>query len=237
MVLAAGLGLRMRPLTNTLPKPLIPVAGKTMLERAFEHLKQVGMTRIVINTHYLASLVEERAKSLWPDVLISHEKDLLETGGGIQKALPLLGEEPFFTLNGDSIWTHPESLQEMEKLWDDAEMDALLLLIPKERAHGYEGRGDFFLSADGRIFRPDSESSAPYVYIGVQRVSPRLFHKAPEGAFSMNLLWNKALQQGRLYGHLHKGEWFHISTPQDLKKYEPMIEKISLFSQGVALYR
>lgn len=226
MILAAGLGLRMRPLTNTLPKPLISVAGKTMLERTFEHLKQVGMTRIVVNTHYLAPLLEERAKVLWPGVFISHEKDLLETGGGIQKALPLLGKEPFFTLNGDSIWTYPESLKEMEKVWDDTKMDALLLVIPKEKAHGYEGHGDFFLSSERRLSRPDPGSLSPFVYIGVQCVHPRLFQKTPMGSFSMNLLWNQALERGRLYGHLHQGEWFHISTPEDLKKYEPAIEGI-----------
>lgn len=223
MILAAGLGQRMRPLTNTLPKPLISVAGKSMLERTFEHLKENGISKIVVNTHYLAPLIEDAVKILHPETLISHEEILLETGGGIKKALPLLGEGPFFTLNGDSVWSHAQSLQAMEKVWDADHMDALLLLIPREKAHGYEGRGDFFLSAEGRLTRLGDAPSAPYVYIGVQLVSPCLFKAAPNGSFSLNVLWNEVLQKGRLYGLVHQGEWFHISTPEDLQKYEPMI--------------
>ena len=226
MILAAGLGLRMRPLTNTLPKPLIPVAGKTMLERAFEHLKNIQISKIIVNTHYLAPLMENYIKAHHPETLISCEEILLETGGGIKKALPLLGEKPFFTLNGDSIWTSPESLRDMEHIWDEAKMDALLLVLPREKAHGYERRGDFFMSKEGALSRPVSTASAPFVYIGVQLVNPQLFQNAPEGAFSMNFLWDKALKSGRLYGYIHEGEWFHISKPEDLKKYEPLVAKL-----------
>lgn len=226
MVLAAGLGQRMRPLTNTLPKPLIPVAGKSMLERTFEHLKGSGISKVVVNTHYLAPLIEEIVKTHYPETLISHEEILLETGGGIKKALPLLGEDAFFTLNGDSVWSHSQSLQEMKKVWDEERMDALLLLITREKACGYEGRGDFFMFPEGRLARLGQAPSAPYAYIGVQLVSPRLFKDAPEGTFSLNVLWNKALEKGRLYGLVHQGEWFHISTPEDLQKYEPMVVKV-----------
>ena len=142
MILCAGLGKRMRPLTDTLPKPLIPVAGKTMLARAFEHLHAVGISDIVANTHYLASLIE---KAVPFGTRISHEPILLETGGGVKKALPLLGEGAFFTLNGDSVWTGSESLTQMDRLWEEDKMDALLLLIPRDKAHGYSGAGDFFL--------------------------------------------------------------------------------------------
>lgn len=223
MILAAGLSTRMRPLTDNLPKPLISVAGKTMLGRAFDHLKQLKVSNIVVNTHYLAPLIEKYIQDHHPQTLISHEEILLETGGGIKKALPLLGEGPFFTLNGDSIWSGGEGLDAMELAWDGDKMDVLLLLIPCEKAHGYEGGGDFFMSKDGQLSRPGKSPKGAYVYIGVQLVHSRLFDGAPEGPFSMNLLWDKALQEGRLYGLVHQGEWFHISTPGDLQKYEPII--------------
>lgn len=223
MILAAGLGKRMRPLTNTLPKPLIPVAGKSMLDRAFEHLAKTNVSNIVLNTHYLAPLIIEKINTFYPRTLISHEEIRLETGGGIKKALPLLGNNPFFVLNGDSIWTGPESLTSMEKSWDEEKMDALLLLTPREKAHGYEGRGDFFMNPQGHLCRPERGVLAPYVYIGVQLVNPQLFQQAPHGPFSLNLLWDQALEKERVYGHIHKGEWFHMSTPQDLEKYEPII--------------
>lgn len=223
IILAAGLGQRMRPLTNTLPKPLIPIAGKSMLERAFDHVINEGISKIVVNTHYLASLIEKKAKELYPSTLISHEKILLETGGGIKQALPLLGDGAFFTLNGDSIWEGQQTLATMKNLWDEEKMDALLLLIPYERAYGYKGRGDFHMAMDGRLSRLNSSKKASYVYIGVQYTSPKLFQDAPCGAFSLNLLWDKALLRKRLYGHVHRGDWFHISTPEDLKMYEPML--------------
>lgn len=223
IILAAGLGQRMRPLTLTLPKPLIPVAGKSMLDRAFEHLDKTSVSTIVVNAHYLAPLVIEKLKASYPQALISHEEVLLETGGGVKKALPLLGQEPFFVLNGDSIWSGTTSLRTMEMSWDGDTMDALLLLTPREKAHGYEGRGDFFMDSEGRLCRPERGELAPYVYIGVQLLKPHLFQNSPQGPFSLNLLWDKSLATGRLYGHLHKGEWFHMSTPQDIEKYEPFI--------------
>lgn len=228
MILAAGFGKRMLPLTERMPKPLIPVAGKSMLERTLEHVQRAGIKEIVVNSHHFAEQIHERVSNICPEALISHEEEILETGGGIKKALPLLGNEPFFTLNGDSIWTGPNSLEHMRSLWDDAKMDALLLVIPKEKAHGYEGRGDFFLSTKGQLSRPEKGEEAPYVYIGVQYVHPRIFTNAPDGAYSMNVLWNEALAKGRLYGCVHEGEWFHMSTPEDLEKYEAVIQGLSL---------
>lgn len=230
IILAAGLGQRMRPLSDTLPKPLIPVAGKSMLERTFEHLKRARVSNIVVNTHYLSPLITDWVKAQHPQTLISHEDILLETGGGIKNALSLLGENPFFALNGDSVWCGPESLRNMEKSWIEETMDALLLLIPREKAHGYEGLGDFLMDPQGRLSRPKSGQQAPYVYIGVQLLTSQLFQDAPQGPFSMNLLWDKALAKDRLYGYVHEGEWFHISTPQDLEKYEPMIAATTLLS-------
>jgi len=194
-----------------------------MLQRAFQHLKEAHVSNIVVNAHYLAPLVEDHVRSLCPHARISHEDILLETGGGIKKALPLLGSDPFFVLNGDSIWKGPNSLKEMKEKWYGKTMEALLLLVPREKAYGYEGLGDFHMDFNGRLYRPSQGKEAPYVYIGAQLIDPHLFHQAPSGPFSMNLLWNKALENGRLYGHIHQGEWFHISTPQDLEKYEPKI--------------
>ncbi len=223
MILAAGYGKRMRPLTDHLPKPLIPIAGKSMLTRTLEHLDRAGIQSLVLNTHYLASQLHDFVGMHCPHAQISHEETLLETGGGIKKALPLLGHEPFFVLNGDSVWTGPDSLKDMKKLWDEAKMDVLLLLIPHERAHGYTGNGDFHLLPDGRLTRPKEGESASYVYIGVQYIHPRLFNDVPEGIYSMNLLWDQALTEGRLYGYVHNGEWYHISTPEDVERYSPMI--------------
>lgn len=223
IILAAGHGLRMRPITDTLPKPLIKVGGKSMFERAFEHVKALGISQIVVNTHHLALMVEEKAQEIFPKVLISHENVLLETGGGIKKALPLLGEGAFLTLNGDSIWIGSEGLESFKNAWDSRRMDALLLLLPRKKAHGYKGRGDFFMASDGRLSRIGQAREAPYVYIGIQVISPKLFQRSPEGPFSLNLLWDKARQIGRLYGHIYSGEWFHMSTPEDLNIYESLI--------------
>lgn len=223
MILAAGLGQRMRPLTHHLPKPLISVAGKSMLTRVYEHLENVGIQNIVINVHHLSSHIEDFVNENYPQTVISYEEILLETGGGMKKALPFLGNQAFFTINGDSVWFGSKSLSTMQKLWDGSKMDALLLLIPREKAYGYEGKGDFFLGKDGRLTRPGKEETAPYVYVGVQCTHSRLFSDSPDGAYSINLLWNKALENGRLYGCVHEGEWFHISTPENLKSFEPII--------------
>lgn len=226
IILAAGLGKRMRPLTDHLPKPLISVAGKSMLDRALDHLKTVHVSNIVVNAHYLAPLVVEHLKVTYPQARISHEDILLETGGGIKKALPMLGPDPFFVLNGDSVWSGPESLKAMKNKWDPATMEALLLIVSRETAHGYEGLGDFHMDSRGKLQRPPKGEEAPFVYIGAQLLNPHLFQYAPSGPFSMNLLWDEALAKGRLYGHIHDGEWFHISTPQDIEKYEPRIASI-----------
>lgn len=219
MILAAGLGLRMRPLTNTTPKPLIPVKGKTMLQRAYEHLKTIDAGPIIVNAHYLPDKIVAHVQEFGPEIIISPEEVLLETAGGIKKALPLLGEGAFFTLNGDMVWTGNESLKAMESIWDPLIMDALLLLVPKEKAFGYEGKGDFFLDPKGQLRRPQNGERAPYVYMGVQLTHSPLFDRAPEGPLSLNVLWDRALEKGRLFGILHKGNWFHISTPRDLEKY------------------
>jgi MurNAc alpha-1-phosphate uridylyltransferase len=221
MILSAGLGTRMRPLTNKLPKPLIKVAGQTMLDRALDHLKKIGVSHIVVNTHYFAPLVQEHVKDR---AIISHEPILLESGGGVQNALPLLGSQPFFVLNGDCVWMGSNSLTKMEDVWDENKMDALLLLFPREKTTGFEG--DFLMSPEGKLTRRENLPEAPYIFTGVQILNSLLFQGVKLEPYSLNLIYNKALSKGRLYGIVHQGEWFHIGTPEELAKYEPMIEKL-----------
>lgn len=217
MVMAAGLGLRMRPLSLATPKPLIAVNGKAMIDYAFEHLRRDGCERAVVNVHYLPEQIEEWARrQISPAVVISDERAaLLETGGGLVKALPLLGDEPFFVLNSDSFWTDAgrPALESLRAAWDGRAMDCLLLLSPIEKTVGYDGKGDFILHGGGRLTRRQGENSGALVYIGGYLVHKRLFADAPAGAFSMNVLWDRAIAAGRLHGLRHEGHWFHIGTP------------------------
>lgn len=223
MVLAAGLGTRMRPLTDDRPKPLIEVAGKALIDYALDRFAAAGVKRAIVNVHYFAEKMEAHvAARTAPQVLISDERDLLlETGGGLKKAAPLLGEEPFFCTNTDAILLDDggEACANLADAFVAEKMDALLLLVPRELASGYDGAGDFDLSEDGRIaFR--SGESAPYVFTGLQILSPRLLDGAPEGPFSTRLLWDKALKAGRLYGAVHKGFWMHVGDFEGLKAAE-----------------
>jgi len=222
MVLAAGLGLRMRPITETIPKPLVPVAGRTMLDRALDHLDRAGIAHKVVNAHWLpekiAAHVAQRA-----DITLSPEAELLETGGGVAQALPLLGPGPFYVVNSDIIWTDggaETALHRLADLWDDQRMDALLLMQRTTTALGYDGHGDFFLSADGIPSRRGSRPVAPLLFSGVQILSPRLFRDAPSGKFSLNLLYDRALEENRLFGLVHDGHWYHVGTPQALPEVE-----------------
>jgi MurNAc alpha-1-phosphate uridylyltransferase len=229
MVLAAGLGLRMRPLTLTRPKPLIPVAGRSMLDRALDHLVRAGVERAVVNAHWLADQVGERVARRSADfpggLTAVTETDLLETGGGIANALALLGDAPFYAVNGDIVWTDGAvpALARLAAAWDEATMDALLLLQPTGNAVGYEGRGDFFRDPDGPLRRRSGIESAPLVFAGVQILHPRLFADAPSGAFSLNLLYDRALGRNRLAGIVHDGGWYHVGTPDALPEVEALL--------------
>jgi MurNAc alpha-1-phosphate uridylyltransferase len=219
MVLAAGLGKRMRPVTDTIPKPLVKVGGCTMLDRALDRLAEAGVERAVVNVHYLADQIEGHVtgrKS--PKLVISDERgELLETGGGIRKALPLLGEEPFVLLNSDSLWIEgrKSNLVRMGTAWDPDAMDILLLVAPRESL-GYDGRGDFHIEVDGRLKRRGEGENAPFVYAGVAILKPQLFAQTPEGAFSLNLLFDRAIAAGRLHGLPLDGEWLHVGTPESI---------------------
>jgi N-acetyl-alpha-D-muramate 1-phosphate uridylyltransferase len=218
MVLAAGYGQRMRPLTLTRPKPLVEVAGKALIDYGFDRLRQAGVSRAVVNVHYLPEQIEAWAmRQSFPEIVISDERgEILDTGGGVARALPLLGEAPFFVINSDSFWLDREepALDRLRLAWDDNLMDCLLLVCPLQQTVGYDGTGDFVLSGDGRLQRKSKFNGNPLAYIGAYLVSPRLFAKPPEGKFSMNLLWDQAIATGRLFGISHLGRWLHVGTPE-----------------------
>jgi len=222
MVLAAGLGTRMRPLTDALPKPLVTVVGVALIDHALNWLEASGVEEVVVNSFYKAELLEKHlAKRTAPHIRISREDPLLETGGGIKKALPMLGATPFFSLNSDTICLDGKTstLQRMAHAWDDTGIDALLLLHPTERAIGYDGKGDFFIDAQGNLRRRQEHAAAPFVFTGVQLIHPRFFAAAPEGAFSMNVLYNQGMKSDgtlqRVRAIVHEGNWLHIGTPQE----------------------
>jgi MurNAc alpha-1-phosphate uridylyltransferase len=218
MVLAAGLGLRMQPLTAKKPKPLIEVAGKPLIAYAFDRLRQARIRNVVVNVHYLADQIERWAKDQTSTrIFISDERcQLLDTGGGIAHALPQLGTEPFFVINSDSFWLDGPipALARLEAAWEEAKMDSLLLLSARTRAIGYSGQGDFDVDREGRLRRRPKDGSAPYVYAGCFLIAPRLFAGAPQGKFSINILWDRAASSGRLYGLIHDGLWIHVGSPE-----------------------
>lgn len=219
LVLAAGLGKRMRPLTTTRPKPLVRVAGKALIDHSLERIAAAGIGQVVVNSHYLAEALEAHVRSgKWPfTVAISDERDqLLETGGGMVKAAPLLAGDPFLVVNSDNIWTDgpADTIRLLARQWDGARMDALLLLVRHASALGHSGRGDFHMDARGLISRRKAGRVAPFVYTGIQLVSRRFLRDAPAGPFSTNILWDRAIAEGRLYGLAHQGQWFEVGTPE-----------------------
>jgi N-acetyl-alpha-D-muramate 1-phosphate uridylyltransferase len=230
MVLAAGLGQRMRPLTDKLPKPLVPVAGRAMLDTILDRLQDHGIRKAVVNLHYLGEMIEAHLKGRrTPEIVFSPERDLLETGGGVKKALPLLGGAPFFVLNGDVCWLDglTPALQRLAEAWDEAEMDALLLLHPTCSAFGYQGIGDYLMDPVGRLRRRQERQIAPFIHAGIQILHPRLFEGAPDGSFSLNRLYDKAQEAERLWGLRHDGEWFHVGTPAELRAVEDALHHLA----------
>lgn len=227
MVLAAGLGTRMRPITDKLPKPLVKVAGRTMLDFGLDKLAAAGVVRAVVNVHHFADKVEAHlAHRKHPAITISDERgELLETGGGIKKALALLEDAPFFVYNSDSMWiegTRP-NFARLAEAWDSERMDILLMLSPTVDAVGYHGSGDFTMEASGRLTRRLEKRIAPFVYAGVAITHPSVFEGAPEGPFSFNLLFDRAIAEGRLYGMRMEGQWLHVGTPEAIDQAEEAI--------------
>ncbi|WP_454797004.1 nucleotidyltransferase family protein [Novosphingobium lindaniclasticum] len=229
MVLSAGLGKRMRPLTATQPKPLVRVAGKSLIDHALDKLDAAGIEKAVVNVHYLADALEGHLKvrRKGPAITVSDERDcLLETGGGMVKAVALL-PETFFCLNSDNIWLDGpvDVFHELSLAWDAERMDALLLMVPHPRAMNYRGDGDFHLDPVGRVTRRKRGHVAPFIYSGIQIVSKRLLRDAPEGPFSTNLLWSRAIEEGRLYGISHTGLWFEVGEPSAIRPTEEWLPR------------
>ncbi|MEH6662518.1 MAG: nucleotidyltransferase family protein [Parasphingorhabdus sp.] len=231
MIMAAGLGKRMRPLTETRPKPLVEVAGKAMIDHCFEKLVEAGIGKAVVNVHYLADMMETHLAALpYPiDIRVSDERaQLLETGGGLVQAEPMIEEDIFFCINSDNLWTDgpTNSLQQLAQAWDEDRMDALLLLIEREAAHNYQGDGDFHLDDEKRISRKLPDQKAPLIYSGIQLISKRLLRDAPAGAFSTNIFWERAIGEGRLFGTVHEGQWFEVGTPQAIAPTEAALTNV-----------
>ena len=221
MVLAAGLGTRMRPLTDDRPKALVEVAGQALIDHVLRRLGESGVERAVVNVHWFAERLESHlaAGAGGPEIIISDERaELLETGGGLKKAAPLLGDDPVFVANIDSVWTDngapgDSALNQLARLWNPSIMDAALLLARREGSIGFEGGGDFFLADDGRLtFRGDAPE-APFAYMGVHICRPDYVADGPEGPFSLSGLWRRSAAAGRLYGCVLDGDWMHVGDP------------------------
>ncbi len=223
MVLAAGVGRRLRPVTDKTPKPLIEVGGRALIDWAIDRLTDAGVETVVVNLHHLGRLIEKHLDGRpGPEIRFSREEALLDTAGGIAQALPMLGEAPFFAVNADVLWLNgPRSaLDRMVDIWDEDRMDALLLLHSTVESYGYTGRGDFCIEPAGELSRRPEGEVSPYVFTGVQILHPRLFDGIAPQPFSLNVLYDKAIAEGRLFGMVHDGEWFHIGSQEGLDEVE-----------------
>lgn len=217
MLFAAGFGTRMRPLTDGTPKPLLEVTGEPLLDHALALVDQAGMERIVVNTHYLGGQIAQHLEKR-PEIAISQEApDILETGGGLKHALPMLGAGPVFTLNTDAVWTGANPVTALRAAWDPDRMDALLMLVAQENARGHAG-GDFLVASDGQLSRGPGA-----IYTGVQILKTEMLADIPDKAFSLNLLWNQMLDRKRLYGIFHDGMWCDVGRPESIALAESML--------------
>jgi MurNAc alpha-1-phosphate uridylyltransferase len=222
MILAAGFGTRMRPITDHMPKPLVPLNGKPLIDHAIDRLVAAGVKRVVVNTHYKAEMIEAHLKKRGDIAIeLSHETTLLDTGGGVKKALPLLGES-FYVLNADVFWLNAKvpALARLRRAWDDTRLDAVLLVQRTVSAVGYDGLGDFTVNSLGHLRRRAEREVAPLLFAGIEVMNRAIFQHSPDGAFSLNLLWNQAIEAGRIEALIHDGEWFHVGTPQGLAATE-----------------
>ena len=230
MVLAAGYGERMRPLTNGMPKPLVPLARRALIDHVLDRLAAAGVETAIVNVHYLPEQIEahlQARNNRAPRTIVSDERErLLDTGGGATKALPLLGDGPFFVHNSDSVWSEgvTPALPNMLRVWNPEHMDCLLLLAPLSTSIGYNARGDFDMTPDGRLSRRGERQVVPFAFAGVSLCTSALFEDAPEGPYSLNVLWDRALAKGRLYGVRLDGRWMHVGTPASLKEAEASFE-------------
>lgn len=230
MILAAGLGTRMAPLTADNPKPLIEVHGRALIDHVIDKMVDAGVKFLVVNVHYKAEMIKAHLAGRKDiSIQICDETDaILDTGGAIANALPLFRDKPFFAQNSDSFWVEGmgQALSRMRERWDSDKMDALMLLAPCATSIGYEGRGDFEMDADGRLTRREEMKLAPFVWTGLQIVHPRLFDGAPSGRFSINPIWDKAIQNERLFGIRLDGVWIHVGTPEAKSEAERFLDDL-----------
>ena len=227
MVLAAGKGLRMRPLTEKTPKPMLTLNGQPLIDHVLDRLADTSVIEAVVNTHHLSGQIERHlAARTSPKIIFSKEVELLETGGGIKNALKKLGDNPFFAVNTDVFWLNgpSDALGRLSNIWDPEKMDALLLLHSTVNAYGYSGKGDFNSDPSGRLSRRPESEIVPWLFTGIQILKPEVLLKMPEGPFSLNLVYDHLLETKRLYGVIHDGEWFHVGTPQGLADAEAYLK-------------
>ncbi len=229
MILAGGLGTRMRPITDRMPKPLVKVYGRTLIDHGLDALVRSGISKAVVNVHHFADMMEAHLRERDDiEIEISDEREqLLDSGGGVVKALPLLGDAPFFLLNADSFWVegYKQNLTAMAELWDSAQMDVLLLLSGMSSAIGYSAKGDFQMDGDGRLIRREEREIAPFAYAGAALFNPEVFANAPRGPFSLNRIFDEAQEKGRLFGSRLDGLWLHVGTPDAIREAEEAIAK------------
>lgn len=227
LVLAAGLGTRMRPLTDRIPKPLVPLGGKALLDHVLDRLEQAGIERAGVNVHYHADMIEGHLSARRrPQIVISDERaQILDSGGGARKMLPLVGDKPFLLANSDTVWLEQgvQNVSRMIALWDARKMDILLLLASRESSIGFEGKGDFFCDEAGRLTRRAPADEAPYAYAGFALFKPDLFADTPDAPFSLNLLFDRAIAKGTLFGKVLEGRWMHVGTLQALDEAEALL--------------
>ncbi len=235
MVLAAGLGQRMRPLTDTMPKPLVKLAGKPLIDHVLDRLERAGIARVIVNVHYFADQLEAHLqKRAHPKIIVSDERDaLLDTGGGVVRALPLLGEKPFIVHNSDSVWIDGlgDNLERLLSAFDSARMDSLMLLAPTASSIGYDGNGDFNMESDGLLSRVTEGRIAPFVFSGVSIMHPCMFKGEAERPFSLNRVWDRAIAAGRLYGLRLDGTWIHVGTPNSVDEAERVLDLAKTMGQ------
>ena len=231
MIMAAGLGTRMRPLTDTRPKPLVKVGGKALIDHAIDRLVAAGVKTIVVNLHYKAEMIKEHlAGRKDVELFFSDENDgLLGTGGGVAKAMQYFGEEPFFIHNSDTVWVegYGAALERMKQYWNSEKMDALLLMAPMINSIGYEGVGDFMMDPAGHLTRVPPGRVSPFAFPGVQIVHPRMFENPPKGGFSTNVLWDRAIEKERLFGLRLEGVWIHVGTPRAVAEAEEFLADLA----------
>ena len=230
MVMAAGKGTRMQPLTDTMPKPMVPFMGRPLIDHVLDRLAEAGVEEVIVNTHHFADMLEAHlAKRDHPRIVLSDERaQLLDTGGGAKHARALLGDEPIITFNSDSVWAEPDgtNLRDLMDAFDPARMDALLMIAASAHTIGFVGRGDFHMDDKGALARRKPDETAPCMYAGVQIIKPHLFADGPDGAFSTNLIWDRLIARGTLFGHAMQGTWMHVGSPPDLAAAEAFLHDL-----------